>query len=310
MPDDDPMNDPFDHALDSAEGGSDGPESFGDGARDESVRALQERLSRLPGPDAPPLASILARGRGYKHRRKASFVGAATAAAAVAAGLPLYLSQQREPVNADLAGFVVASRPDGTVSLAIQDAASVKPSELTTALAKAGVRAFVRAGAYCDDALQSSPWTASPLFHTEAASKGGAILIKPSAIPRHAELSIGYQGKQVDVGIMPSNTTLTCVAPAAVGCASGSQAAVTPPGPAATTVPTNTSVPVGAPVSGLPASTLPANTTVPVGAPVSGLPASTLPTGTSATPGSGVSWCQVELLQPGSSAATTSRLAG
>ena len=116
MPDHDPMNDPFDHDYgpDNLEG--DGRESSGDDPQEEALRAIRVWISRIPGADAPPLSGIVTRARGYKRRRTASFVGAATAAAAVAAGLPVYLSQQRVPVNADLAGFEVASHETAAVS--------------------------------------------------------------------------------------------------------------------------------------------------------------------------------------------------
>jgi len=69
-------------------------------------------------------------------------------------------------------------------------------------------------------------------------------------------------------------------------------------GPAATTVPANTSVPVGTPASGAPASTVPASTFP---------PNTSVPAG---TPGSGVSWCQVQMMAPGSYAGTTTTSAG
>ncbi len=329
---------------------------------DDELGALRDELSRTPAGEAPPLEAIVARGRARRRRRHSGVAGTGVAAAVVLAillasvGGPAKIPSGHK-VHVNLAAYSVDSNADGTVTVTMAAKQSFNPKALRQALAAAGVLAVVRVGTFCrttdqppgfSQVVVPTALSAPPAEGTQAKqgaqgseravqlnpssrSKRTAVVISPSAMPRRAELSIGYFPDHVAMTLVARNTQMTCQivdpancqlpGPAAVRAfqSSGPAATTTLPGPASTaltrtanTLPPSIPVTLPAPATGaLPPS---ATTTAPQSASTSlplsaartvttmvtpGGPAgatTTLPSGqipTAVGPPGKVHWCQV-----------------
>lgn len=169
------------------------------------VAAANARKVRPPG-----------RVRGYV----AAAAAAAAVIAAVVAGLALSQgpgpNPNPSPGPVRLASFEVSTAPVGLVKLTLSLGQLRDPGALRQALAKAGVPALVTADKVCYVPGPSAILTQvlSPPQHLP----GGKTVwtIRPSAIPKGIELSIGYYhvaaGFGIHVTLVPGHTALTCTA--------------------------------------------------------------------------------------------------
>ena len=314
----------------------DGDEMNHDDMDEAALEALRRALSDLRAPGPPPLEAIAAKARAHRRRRRSGLVAAGSGAAAVvitaavlaASGGPSSNHLGSGPVHVNLADFSVESGADGTVRVDLRAKQAPDAPQLASVLAEAGVRAVVRVGAFCGATISPAELhqaivnvvangrsSVSP--QVTSTRDGGAFWIRPSAIPKDAEVSIGYSPSQVTVGLVAVDRPLTCVVNTAVKCAAATTlpaaAATTLPAAAATTLPAAaaTTLPAAA------ATTLPAAaaTTLPAAAATT-LPAAAAttlpPTGgassrsiTAAGPGVVATWCEVQALAPAARAATT-----
>jgi hypothetical protein len=250
---------------------------------DDVLGALRDGLSKLPVTQPPPLEAIVARGRA--RRRRSGLAGMGLAAAGLAIALPVILTSVNRPggrvapsvrlgsgpVHVNLAAFSVDSNPNGTVSVKLARGQSFDPRELRQILAKAGVAAVVNYGAFCATPVQPAGFeqvvlNAAPGNRYSKPGTGSsprsltpgevtAMVIRPAAMPKRAELSIGYFPDHVAVTLVRVGGPLSCMAadPPACNIPSAGQArAATPPSPsgvttapaASTTLPSaSTSVP-------------------------------------------------------------------
>ena len=267
---------------------------------DDELGALRDELSRTPAGEAPPLEAIVARGRARRRRRHSGVAGTGVAAAVVLAillasvGGPAKIPSGHK-VHVNLAAYSVDSNADGTVTVTMAAKQSFNPKALRQALAAAGVLAVVRVGTFCrttdqppgfSQVVVPTALSAPPAEGTQAKqgaqgseravqlnpssrSKRTAVVISPSAMPRRAELSIGYFPDHVAMTLVARNTQMTCQivdpancqlpGPAAVRAfqSSGPAATTTLPGPASTaltrtanTLPPSIPVTLPAPATG------------------------------------------------------------
>jgi hypothetical protein len=270
---------------------------------DDVLGALRHGLSKLPVPQAPPLEAIVARGRA--RRRRSGLAGISLAAAGLAIALPVIITGGNAssgrvatslrlgsgPVHVNLAAYSVDSNPNGTVSVALAHKGIFDPNKLRRLLARAGVAAVVNVDAFCQTPVQpagfrqvvSSATANGPAGPGAGAGRSApqvnftAMVIKPSAMPRRAELSIGYFPDHVAMTLVKLGGPLSCVANDPPGCnipaagaaenaSSASQVAATTTLPSATTTtvaPAATSTLPPAATTTLPAS---ATTSLPAGA--------------------------------------------
>jgi hypothetical protein len=243
---------------------------------DDLFGALRDGLSKLQVPDAPPLENIVARGR--TRRRRSGLAGVGLAAVGLAIALPVIVTSVNRggvpvathprlgsgPVHVNLAAYSVDSNPNGTVTVALATKRNFDPAGLRQALAQAGVAAVVNFGVFCQTAVQPTGFTqvvyrsaSAGAAHSHASSAGNqtemtAMVIKPSAMPRRAELSIGYFPNHVAMTLVKVGGPLSCFSMDPPGCdiPVAGQARVAPPisAGATTTLPsasaTTTSPPV------------------------------------------------------------------
>ncbi len=198
---------------------------------------IRDRLSKLTVAKPPPVETIVARGRA--RRRRSGLAGMGLAAVGLAIALPViftsinpaapavatHLRLGGGPVHVNLAAYSVDSNANGTVTVALAAKQSFNPSELRQALAQAGIAAVVNVGAFCQTADQPAGfqavvsssgrnWAAksaqSLAGHQTAQAKLTAMVIKPSAMPKRAELSIGYFPDHVAMTLVKVGGRMSC----------------------------------------------------------------------------------------------------
>ena len=315
------MNDPGMNDPEMNDPERDNPErDRGEMDGDEELGALRNELSRVPAGEAPPIEAIMARGRAQRRRRRSGLAGAGVAAAVVVAVLLASLGGAAKvpsgrEVHVNLAAYSVDSNANGTVTVTMARQQTFDPKALKEALAAAGVVAVVKVGAFCRTVDQPPGFTQVVVptagsgqagreqksLQLNGAARSGrtAVVISPSAMPRRAELSIGYFPDHVAMTLVATNTRLTCGVVDPANCqvpvpagyrafqSSGPGANTTLPGPATTTLTASASTLPASATSTLPASatsTLPASatSTLPASA-TSTLPASATTLAPSAT---------------------------
>jgi hypothetical protein len=307
-----------------------------DSMDDDALDAMRRVLSDGQAPGPPPLEAIAAKAQALRRRRRSGLAAAGSAAAGVAItaallaapGHPATTHLGSGPVHVNLADFSVDSNADGTVRLDLSAKRALDAPQLAGVLAQAGVPAVVRVGAFCGVTISPSGLhqaivnivavgSGSASSRVTPQRKAGGFLIRPSAIPKNAEVSIDYSADRVTVGLVAANRPLTCVVSRAVKCAefpAGAaaattlpEAATTLPEAAATTLPeaAATTLAEAATTLPAPATTLAPATTMPAttgAAPIGGPP----PGATTAVGPGALTWtCEAQVLQPAAYAATT-----
>jgi hypothetical protein len=198
---------------------------------------IRDRLSKLTVAKPPPVEAIVARGRA--RRRRSGLAGMGLAAVGLAIALPViftsinpsapavatHLRLGGGPVHVNLAAYSVDSNANGTVTVALAAKQSFNPRELRQALAQAGIAAVVNVGAFCQTADQPAGfqavvsssgrnWAAKSAQalagHQTAQAKLTAMVIKPSAMPKRAELSIGYFPDHVAMTLVKVGGRMSC----------------------------------------------------------------------------------------------------
>ena len=198
---------------------------------------IRDRLSKLTVAKPPPVEAIVARGRA--RRRRSGLAGMGLAAVGLAIALPVIITSINPaapavathprlgggPVHVNLAAYSVDSNANGTVTVALAAKQSFNPSELRQVLAQAGIAAVVNVGAFCQTADQPAGfqavvsssgrnWAAksaqSLARHQTAEAKLTAMVIKPSAMPKRAELSIGYFPDHVAMTLVKVGGRMSC----------------------------------------------------------------------------------------------------
>jgi hypothetical protein len=149
-----------------------------------------------------PVEAIVASGR-IRRRRRLS--GLAVAGVAVGLGLTLGVpavshsgtAPQSTSANpAQLAAFTLVSNPNGTATLTLTKGQALDPETLRQALEHAGVPALVKVGTFCHS--QGQPTGLDRVLSSQRRADGTVVIvITPSAMPKGAELSIGYKPKSV-----------------------------------------------------------------------------------------------------------------
>jgi hypothetical protein len=163
---------------------------------------------------------IIGRGQARRHRRwsGAALTAVAVAAAAVAIAVPGHahpnnataLRLGSKQVHVELAGYSINSNTNGTVTIRVTDEQSMNPTYMQQVLARAGVPAVIRVGSFCTTNTQ--PPVLVQVMSDSSSPKGSNVLvIKPSAMPRGAEMSLGYFPDHVTVTTIEAGQPLTCV---------------------------------------------------------------------------------------------------
>jgi hypothetical protein len=146
------------------------------------------------------------------------------------------------PVHVRLAAFSVDTNPNGSVTVRVTPGQTMNPSTFRQILARAGVPAVIWIGSLCrthdqpGDLRQVFPEPQpTPAFHSPQAPAlvlrpgpasvfhvPGAhgrlrsvpapqtMVIEPSAIPAHAELSVGYFSDHVEITLVTVGEHLNC----------------------------------------------------------------------------------------------------
>jgi hypothetical protein len=198
---------------------------------------IRDRLSKLTVAKPPPVEAIVARGRA--RRRRSGLAGMGLAAVGLAIALPVIITSVNPaapavathlrlgggPVHVNLAAYSVDSNANGTVTVALAAKQSFNPSELRQVLAQAGIAAVVNVDAFCQTADQPAGfqavvsssgrnWAAksaqSLAGRQTAEAKLTAMVIKPSAMPKRAELSIGYFPDHVAMTLVKVGGRMSC----------------------------------------------------------------------------------------------------
>jgi hypothetical protein len=196
---------------------------------DQVLRAAADTLSTSPVPPPPDATAIMARGRARRRRRLAGIGVAGTAATAGAAlGLTSVLAGGPAPALATgtartptgtartasetirTTAFTLVKNADGTVTLTLTKSQMLNPVDLQQALAKDGIPALVKIGAFCSShpaveahgaiAVQLPDGTPvpgpSPARNGQPARRAVPLnavwVFHPAAIPAGTELSFGY----------------------------------------------------------------------------------------------------------------------
>ena len=188
-------------------------EELDDGA---VLSAVRGSVSWVAWPTAPDLEAITARGRARRRRLGGLSVAGAGACAALIVGLVGSGSAGPAPPHqapaVHLAAFSVVAGADGATTLTLYPGQVIAPGVFRQALAEHGIPALVTAGKFCygDPAVAAEAgqvYGRAPTVvpqRTKVPPTGPSwpsetIVIHGSAIPRGAELSIGYrQGRQDD----------------------------------------------------------------------------------------------------------------
>jgi hypothetical protein len=193
------------------------------------LSAVRDSISGVPMPTAPRLEAITSRGRAHRRRRVGGLsVAAAGACAAMVVGLaggsgpagPAPApARQGPPVH--LAAFSVVTAPDGDTTLTLYPGQVANPNAVRRALAEHGIPALVTAGSFCRTADQPASGvgqvlTLLPRLQPGPGGQrpGPTIVIHGSAIPRGAELSIGYRhdpgSREISFTLIKAGAPLTC----------------------------------------------------------------------------------------------------
>jgi hypothetical protein len=189
------------------------------------LSAVRESISGVPMPTAPRLEAITARGRA---RRRRQVTGLSVAAAGACAALVIGLAggggsagpaPQHGASPIHLTGFSVAGGPGGQTTLTLYPNQVINPNAVRQALAEHGIPALVTAGEFCTTAnhpagvgqvVSIGPLRPSPGEHPS----GPRLVINGSAIPRGAELSIGYRqgpgNREISFTLIQAGASRTC----------------------------------------------------------------------------------------------------
>jgi hypothetical protein len=96
------------------------------------------------------------------------------------------------PVHVHLAAFSVDTDPGGTVTLTVTMEQTADPNTMRQALAQAGVPASITIGSFCRNPSPSKALFRVVSPHRPRPDGTYGLVITPSAMPKGAELSIGY----------------------------------------------------------------------------------------------------------------------
>jgi hypothetical protein len=156
--------------------------------------------------DPPPVAKILARSRGQRHRRQLAGVSAAGIAgvAVLALGLAGVFgghSPARAGTTIRTAAFTLAENANGTATLTLTQDQVFNPSALEQALQQDGIPALVETGSYCSsnpapaggaDVLSIQLPDGTPIGPDGSVPPDAVTVINPAAMPAGTELFFGY----------------------------------------------------------------------------------------------------------------------
>lgn len=162
--------------------------------------------------------------------RRARYVVAGLAAAAVAAGVAVGISystgsgpstptsnppsSQHRAVHIHLAAFSVDTNPGGTVTLTLTQGQLFDPNAVRRALEQAGVPAVVTVGSICTVPGRPSNGLPDVISRPPGSNGANSTTITPSAIPAGEKLSFGYlpepNGGRLFISLVPDNAKLTC----------------------------------------------------------------------------------------------------
>lgn len=183
---------------------------------DQVLRAAADALSASPVAAPPDARAIMASGRARRRRRLAG-IGLAGSAATAAAAFGLASALAGGPAPALATGttrtatgtirttaFTLVKNTDGTVALTLTASQILNPAVLQQALAKDGIPALVKIGAFCSShpaveasrvisfQLPDGTPVAPPGPRREPAPLDIVTVIHPEAIPAGTELSFDY----------------------------------------------------------------------------------------------------------------------
>jgi hypothetical protein len=196
------------------------------------LSAVRDSVSGVPMGAAPHLDTITARARARRRRHVAGLSiaggGAAAAAAlglALGSGAPVPAQQHPAPA-AKLAAFTVVTDRSGATTLTLSQAQVIDPNAVRQALAAHGIPALVTAGRFCHTAILvpgagvskvvvlNAPRLRTVTPSTKSHPPRTSIVIHGTAMPRGAELSIGYrqdaQSREISFTLIKTGAPLTC----------------------------------------------------------------------------------------------------
>jgi hypothetical protein len=188
---------------------------------DDVLRMVDDGLSGLD--TGITVETIMARGDARRRKRWLGSIAVAGAlAAGTAVGIPaLTATTASRPASppagsVQLAAFTLVSSPNGTATLTLAKGRTLDPQALRRALAGAGVPATITVGTFCHNEPEP-PGLDAALSAQRQADGSVVLVITPSAIPRGAELTIGYRPltdpgtkDRVRFGLAWAHKSLTC----------------------------------------------------------------------------------------------------
>jgi hypothetical protein len=164
-----------------------------------------------------PVEAIVARGRARRARRRRRAVAVGACATIAVAALAVGAEQVGPPsghaarVTAQLATFTVSTTPGGSTALTLRKGYEYRldPVALRQALADHGVPALVSIGKTCDTNPEPNGLD-EVLSSTRNADGAVYLTIDAAAMPRGAELSIGYYPSGTSFGLIEAGAPLHC----------------------------------------------------------------------------------------------------
>jgi hypothetical protein len=195
---------------------------------DDVLLAVRHALPAVPVGTPPALEAVVAQGRARRNRRRSLAAVGVAVVVALAIAVPTLSSSAQAPaslspgrphataVHVHLAAFSVDTNPGGTVTVTLTMAQTVDPDAMRQALAQAGVPAVITVGTFCRTA--DEPHGLHQVFRHPGPDQASAppaasaetIVITPSALPKDAEVSIGYFPNHVGFTLVTTGEALTC----------------------------------------------------------------------------------------------------
>jgi hypothetical protein len=146
-----------------------------------------------------PAETIVMRGDARQRRRRLAGVAVGGAlAATLGVGVPALMSSAASAPSVpasptQLAAFTLVSDHNGDATLTLAKDRVLDPEALRQALAADGVPSVVRVGSFCHSPAAPPPGLDAVLSSQRRADGSVVLIIRPSAMPKGAQLSIGYR---------------------------------------------------------------------------------------------------------------------
>lgn len=164
------------------------------------LRELRHAVSGVATPGAPPVETIISRGRAQRRQRRTRAtrfsVGGVVVAGALALGVSLAVTPAQKLGTIQRAAYTLRHNANGTDTLTIHPGDLLNPAQLQSDFDQYGIPAKVTSGSYCTSNPAPAGFSQAVTFQPGTYQKGsgtvGTITMDPSQMPSGTELSVGY----------------------------------------------------------------------------------------------------------------------